>query len=53
MIISAYNPETAELEKTYLSSAVEFDDTVLPVKNNEKVAATYKVLVGEMGGDRR
>lgn len=52
MIISAYNPETTELEKTYLSTSVEVDDTQLPVKNNEKFAADDKVLVGEMGGER-
>jgi hypothetical protein len=52
MIISAYNPKTTELEKTYLSSSVQFDDTALPVKNNEKFVIGDKVLVGEMGGEQ-
>ncbi len=52
MIIAAHNPETTDLEKTYLSSGVEFDDTDLPVKNNEKFVNGDKVLVGEMGGEQ-
>lgn len=52
MIISAYNPKTTELEKTYLSSSVQFDDVNLPVKNNEKFVIGDKVLVGEMGGEQ-
>lgn len=52
MIIAAHNPETTDLEKTYLSSAVEFDDTDLPVKNNDLFVDNGKVLVGEMGGEQ-
>lgn len=52
MIISAYNPETTELEKTYLSSAVLVDATNLPVKNNDNFVVGGKILVGEMGGER-
>lgn len=52
MIIAAHNPETTDLEKTYLSSSVQFDDTNLPVKNNEKFVVGDKVLVGEMGGEQ-
>lgn len=52
MIISAYNPETQDLEKSYLSTLVEADETVLPVKNNEKFVVGKKVLVGEMGGEQ-
>lgn len=51
MIISAYNPETTELEKTYLSSGVVIDDTSLPVKNNDRFVVGGKILVGEMGGE--
>lgn len=52
MIIAAHNPETIDLEKTYLSSGVEFDDTDMPVKNNENFVDNGKVLVGEMGGEQ-
>lgn len=51
MIIAAHNPETDTLEKTYLSSLVSADDTVLAVKNSDNFAAGDRVLVGEMGGE--
>lgn len=52
MIVSAFNPETDELEKTYLSSLVAAGATTLPVKNNDRFVNGRKVLLGEMGGER-
>lgn len=52
MIVSAFNPETAELEKTYLSASQDAADTVLAVKNNDRFAADDFVLIGEMGGEK-
>lgn len=52
MIVSAFNPETAELEKTYLSESHDAAETVLAVKNNDSFAVDDFVLVGEMGGEK-
>jgi hypothetical protein len=52
MIVSAFNPETDELEKTYLSAPQDAADTVLAVKNNDRFAADDFVLIGEMGGEK-
>jgi hypothetical protein len=52
MIISAFNPETFDLEKTYLSSFIAAAGTSLAVKNNSEFAATNKILVGEMGQEK-
>lgn len=52
MIVAAHNPETADLEKTYLSSRAEIDATSLEVKNNDTFAVGDKILVGEMGGEQ-
>lgn len=52
MIVSAFNPETDDLEKTYLSSFAATGATVLAVKNNDRFINLRKVLVGEMGGER-
>lgn len=52
MIVSAFNPETAELEKTYLSAFQDAADTVLAVKNNDGFAVNDFVLIGEMKGEK-
>lgn len=52
MIIAAHNPETQDLEKTYLSSLASAADTVLEVKNNDNFEVGEKVLIGEMGGEQ-
>lgn len=52
MIVSAFNPETTELEKTYLSAHQAAASTVLAVKNNNNFAVDDYVLLGEMGGEK-
>lgn len=52
MIVSAFNPETDELEKTYLSESHDAAETVLAVKNNDSLAVDDFVLIGEMGGEK-
>lgn len=52
MIVSAFNPDTDDLEKTYLSSFAATGATVLAVKNNDRFVNLNKVLLGEMGGER-
>lgn len=51
MIVSAFNPETLDLEKTYLSTTQDEGDTALAVKNNDRFAVDDYILVGEMGGE--
>lgn len=52
MKVTAFNPETDDLEKTYLSSYQESGVTTLPVKNNQGFTATYPILIGRMGDER-
>ena len=52
MIVRAFNPETDDLEKTYLSSFHSAGETALAVKNNEDFVNLNKVLIGEMGGEK-
>lgn len=52
MIIAAHNPDTTDLEKTYLSSKALVDATELLVKNNDTFENGDRVLVGEMGGEQ-
>ena len=52
MIITAYNPETDNLEKTYISNYLDKDTTSFPVKNNDRFIADARVLVGRMNDER-
>lgn len=52
MIISSFNPDTTDLEKTYISAYQSKGTTTLPVKNNDRFVATYPILIGRMGGER-
>ena len=52
MIVAGYNPETTNLEKTYLSAFVAVGVTSLPVKNNDRFIATRRILLGRMGDER-
>lgn len=52
MIVSAFNPETIDLEKTYLSAFQKTGDTVLAVKNNDRFAVDDYVLIGNMAGEK-
>lgn len=52
MIITAFNPETDDLERSFLSNAVSAGATSLTVKNNDRFAANDRVMVGEMGREK-
>lgn len=52
MIVTAYNPSTEDLEKTYLSQYLASGATTLTVKNNDRFGTTQAVLIGEMGEER-
>jgi hypothetical protein len=52
MIVTAFNPETDELEKTYVSSYLASGNNSLPVKNNDRFVAGRRILLGRMGDER-
>lgn len=52
MIVTAFNPSTDSLEKTYLSQYLASGSTSLIVKNNDRFAMTQAILIGEMGEER-
>lgn len=52
MIVTAYNPDTSALEKTYISSYQAKGVTTLPVKNNDRFIAGRRALIGRMGSER-
>lgn len=52
MNIFASNPDTTNLERTYLSRSTASGDTVFKVKNSDRFVADQKVLVGAMGRER-
>lgn len=49
MIVTAWNPETEGLEKTYLSKVVQAGANSLNVKNADRIAENSLILIGEMG----
>lgn len=52
MIYRVLNPETDNLEKTYLTSAISTGATSLAVVNNEGFANNQRLLIGELGGEK-
>lgn len=52
MIITAYNPSTDNLEKTYLASAYPAGTTSILVRNNQGFANTNLIMIGEMGREK-
>lgn len=52
MIITAYNPDTKFLERTFLSADHNEGVSDLNVKNNDRFAASQRVLIGGIGTER-
>lgn len=52
MLITAYNPDTEGLEKTYLSSAISAGVTAITVKNNDRFTNGDRIMIGEMGREK-
>jgi hypothetical protein len=52
MIITAFNPETADLEKSYLANPYSIGVTSITVKNNDRFTTNDRVLIGEMGHEK-
>lgn len=51
MIITAFNPETDQLEKSYLSDPIALGVTTFEVKNNNRFAANDRIMLGEQGAE--
>ncbi len=49
MIVPVFNPETTDLEKSYLSNPYSSGATSIEVKNANRFAANDRILIGEMG----
>jgi len=49
MIITAFNPTTDGLEKTYLSQSYALNVTSVEVKNNQRLNLNDRLLLGDMG----
>lgn len=49
MIVTAWNPETDGLEKTYLSKVVQAGANALTVKNADRIPQNSIILIGAMG----
>lgn len=52
MIITAFNFDTDDLEKTYLTDPVSEAATSLVVKNNDRFSANQRIMLGEMGQEK-
>jgi hypothetical protein len=51
MIVSAYNPPTDNLEKSYLSKNYAIGNTVFLVRNSNRFNVNDRILIGEMGNE--
>lgn len=54
MIITAFNPSTDNLEKSYLSSAYAAGVTTIVLKNTDRFSSTStsRIMIGEMGREK-
>lgn len=52
MILTLLNPETDDLEKSYLANPYSAGVTSLDVKNNNRFAANDRIMLGEMGHEK-
>lgn len=51
MIITAFNPSTEDLEKTFVSQFTAKAATTLPVLDNDRFGANQRALIGIMGDE--
>jgi hypothetical protein len=52
MILTLLNPETADLEKSYLSNSYAVGTASIAVKNADRFALNDRVMLGEMGEEK-
>lgn len=51
MLIPVFNPETTDLEKSYLSNSYSIGTTLINVKNSDRFAANDRIMIGQMGNE--
>jgi len=52
MIITAFNPDIEDLERSFLANSVSASATALVVKNVDRFVVTDRLMVGEMGQEK-
>lgn len=52
MILTLLNPETADLEKSYLSNPYASGVTSIQLKNADRFALNDRIMIGEMGSEK-
>jgi len=52
MIIKAFNPETIDLEKSFLLNPYSVGVTSILVKNSDRFAVNDRIMIGEMGQEK-
>lgn len=52
MLITSVNPEVTDYEKTYLANPYAIATTSIEVKNSDRLAANYRIMIGEMGQEK-
>lgn len=52
MLIPVFNPETDDLEKSYLANAYSAGVTSIEVKNNNRFTANDRIMIGKMGQEK-
>ena len=52
MLVTIYNPDTKDLERSFLSAYTDKLAAQIDVKNNEGFATTQAIMLGQMGNER-
>lgn len=52
MVITAFNPDTTDLERSFLDLSSSAGATSLTVKNADRFIATDRIMIGEMGREK-
>lgn len=52
MILTLLNPETDDLEKSYLANPYSAGVTSIEIKNNDRYVANDRIMIGEMGQEK-
>lgn len=52
MLLTLLNPETADLEKSYLNASYSAGINSIMVKNSDRFAADDRIMIGEMGQEK-
>lgn len=52
MVITSFNPETTDYEKSFLLNPYSVGTTTISVKNSDRFVANDRVMIGEMGQEK-